>query len=194
MCFILKHTIWLNVNNKISFEARIKKDLLPLFGGLKTKESDFQHLEFTSCGQISIGSTDLINWFKQYEGLFSIGFDSSDLASINSINGISSFIQACINDNAKFQFKALNEKQVEDFCNDNSIINSDRDKILKLYKKSMPSDLKKELLSFIPELDELFVFWDKSKIRNLQLTSVGIVIGAEYIDPTGKSYDLTIWI
>lgn len=103
-----------------------------LFAKLTTKNSDFQHLEFTSCGQISIGSTDLINWFKQYEWLFSFGFDHNDYYSIISLNSkITNFIQPCINNYSNFQFKALNETIVIKFCDNNNFSNSDKETVLK---------------------------------------------------------------
>lgn len=55
--------------------------------------------------------------------------------------------------------------------------------------------VQKLVVKLVPEMQDVFDYWANSGIALLTLTSVGIVIGAQYAKIiTGQDYDLNIWI
>ena len=55
-------------------------------------------------------------------------------------------------------------------------------------------EIKKLLLEKIPEIKQLFDYWEKD-ISRLMVTSVGIVLSIQYLMQLfGTEYDYSIWI
>ena len=49
--------------------------------------------------------------------------------------------------------------------------------------------------ALLPEMKQVYEYWDKSGIDSCNLSSAGIVIGAQYAQKiTSQNYDLNIWI
>ncbi|MCQ4936718.1 MULTISPECIES: LPO_1073/Vpar_1526 family protein [Anaerotignum] len=56
-------------------------------------------------------------------------------------------------------------------------------------------EIKNKVIELLPPVKEVFEIWNNSSLKNLTLTTVGIVIGATYSKQiVGKEYDLNIWI
>lgn len=57
------------------------------------------------------------------------------------------------------------------------------------------SEIKDKIIELCPEMKEIIKYWDKTSISNLNLSSVGIIIGAlTAAKTTTLNYDLHIWI
>ena len=73
----------------------------------------------------------------------------------------------------------------------------DQATLVSLFEKNQMNDEETMalILQLVPEMQELSEYWENSAISRLALTSVGIVIGAQYGRMiTGQEYDLKIWI
>ena len=58
-----------------------------------------------------------------------------------------------------------------------------------------PDQAKKKIIELCPEFEEIFDYWEDTSIKSLNLSSVGIVIGAFFAsNKTNEHFDLKIWI
>lgn len=196
--FIFKHVNWTNILNKDNLVARIITEILPILNNFETKDSDYQHLVYTGCGTLSIGSDNLISWFRQYDGIFSNGLEVSELENLKKLYvDCEKLLQICINDHSKKQFAFINKFDLEERLKQEKIDNQTIKKILQIYGKTVPNDndLETELITMVPKIKFLFDYWKENKIKNLQMSSVGIVIGAENLEKElNQKFDLSIWI
>jgi len=56
-------------------------------------------------------------------------------------------------------------------------------------------EIKKKIIEETSVGKELLELWEKSNLKHLSLTSVGITIGASYFEQTtGEKIDIGIWI
>lgn len=200
LAFIVEHTRRIAVNSHATFAGFLRDTIIPIFhSGVSHKDSEFQHLSFTGCSQQSVMSISLSKCFMaNYAGLFMRGVQQVDIPKDE--NGTYSndlypdlFIR-CLNSPEKFQINAINDKTIESKIARNS---KHYEKLKKLFDSNiMPDDDVKRLVeSLVPEMKQLFDYWDNGEIKSCTLSSVGIIIGAQYAHQiTGQKYDLHIWI
>lgn len=200
--FLLCHTRYIFIGNQQAFANYLREKILPIFcSGVSEKSSEFQHLTYTRCGTISISSNSLMNYFlPQYKGLFSNGFAKKDIPVVNDqpLNEqYPSLFIRCVNDSSKLQINALDEETLEYRINELKINAADATKLKNLYNNytMSPAQAQSKIIEWCPEMEELFNYWESSAIKNLNLSSVGIVIGALYAaTKTNEFFDLSIWI
>lgn len=68
---------------------------------------------------------------------------------------------------------------------------------MELFDKNLLPDNEAQALveKLVPRMRDVFKYWDNGEIQHCFLSSVGIVIGAEYAQQiTGEKYNLRIWI
>ncbi len=57
------------------------------------------------------------------------------------------------------------------------------------------SEVQSLIVKLVPDMQEVFDYWRNSDISVLTLSSVGVVLGAQYAQMvTGEQYDLSTWI
>lgn len=202
LIFVVGHTRNFLVNNHQSFSEYLKKTVLLLFdSGISQKVSEFQHLNFTGCSQQSAFSRNLIGLLKgAYPGLFMKGFDKDEIPKANS--GQSLFdayplFVPCLNNKDKFQIDAMTKKFLSEQIQKMSIPLKDANILMELFDKNLLPDNEAQALveKLVPRMRDVFKYWDNGEIQHCFLSSVGIVIGAEYAQQiTGEKYNLKIWI
>mgnify|MGYP007124954669 CR=1 FL=1 len=200
LAFIIKHTRQITVNSHATFAAFIKDTIIPIFcSGVSKKDSEFQHLSFTGCGQQSVLSNNMIDYFKSnYAGLFMRGISQSDIPKDENDNNLNDiypdlFIR-CLNNTEMFQINAISK---DDLTQRIKPEQKYYDILMKLFDENIMSDedAQKLVEDLVPEMKDIFTYWNDSGINSCILSSVGIVIGAEYAHQiTGQDYDLHIWI
>lgn len=203
LVFNLNYTIRLSVNSHESFARYLKTFILPLFQkGVSQKASEFQHLNYTGCSQFETFGQELPKRVRNaYAGLFMKGFTEEELPKTKQDRSFLEqypdlFVQ-CLNDQTKIQINAIREKDLEDKLNARIRDRDDQAKLVNLFEKNQMNDEKTMtlILQLVPEMQELAEYWENSNISRLTLTSVGIIIGAQYGRLiTGQKYDLKIWI
>lgn len=203
LTFMFVHTVRLSVNSHASFEEYIKDEILPVFyDGVSEKHSEFQHLNFTGCSQTAAVRRKLPELIRSsYPGLFMKGFLEAEIphssSGVSLLEAYPQLFVKCLGDDAKWQIGTMTDKVLSDLMNSNDIIDTDKKLLSDLFKRNQMSDTKTEnlVVKLVPEMQEVFDYWKNSNIALLSLTSVGIVIGAQYCKQiTGHDYDLTIWI
>jgi len=197
--FLFRYTQRHDIGNHELLAEYFDKYVLPFVGKLTKTESCYQHLEFTSCGSVSMSSIMLVTILKNfYQGLFLNGFDPDEVAKREVSIGVDNrfFIQ-CLNDSSKLQVKALNKDGLEKDLDSNSIGAEDKIKIIELFNLGLMSDEEaiKKCVYIRPYMEEVFSTWASSSMANFKLTSVGIAIGHANIKRlTGEFANLSIWI
>ena len=136
-----------------------------------------------------------------YTGLFMKGFTGEELPPTKQggsfLEQYPNLFIPCLNDQTKIQINALEKNDLEE---DIKVQGGDRDDqatLVSLFEKNQMNDEETMalILQLVPEMQELSEYWENSAISRLALTSVGIVIGAQYGRMiTGQEYDLKIWI
>lgn len=203
LAFVLKHTVRLDVNDHNSLVKYIQDTVLPIYKkGVSQKQSEFQHLNFTGCSQYSAVSQKLPSLFlNAYSGLFMKGIEEDKLpkdANGNSLVDLyPNLFLKCLNNNGKFQINAMSENVLTTSMEKLNINQEHQEVLKKLFKENRMSEkaVQEFVVKIVPEMQEVFDYWTNSGIALLTLTSVGIVIGAQYAKLiTGQDYNLSIWI
>lgn len=203
LVFNLNYTVLRSVTNHEKLADHLKTVILPLFRyGVSLKESEFQHLNYAGCSQFETFSRKLPEQIRiAYTGLFMKGFTGEELPPTKQggsfLEQYPNLFIPCLNDQTKIQINALEKNDLEE---DIKVQGGDRDDqatLVSLFEKNQMNDEETMtlILQLVPEMQELSEYWENSAISRLALTSVGIVIGAQYGRMiTGQEYDLKIWI
>lgn len=200
--FVLGHTRRLNITNEVDLIEYCRKSIIPLFRKASTKTSEFQHLSFTGCGQVSLlvySLPEIIS--NSYPGIFSQGFSLNDIpifdSDITLKNKYPQFFMPCITDKSKWQINTMDEEILHEQLEAHSIPIDNQKAFEELYikQKMSATDAQAQLEKWIPDMKDVFEYWENTNIKSLNLSSVGIVIGALYSQIiTEEKYDLNIWI
>lgn len=203
LAFLMYHTINNKVNSHITFANYLRTTIIPIFAsGTSKKDSEFQHLSYTRCATVSAFTNSLSNIISNtYGGLFSNGFDKNNIP--NTIEGDSFLTKypnlfiMCLNDNTKYQINAINIEALNKALQQINISSSEKSEIINLYNNHKMNDeqIKQKTIMLCPDMEDLFKYWNSTSIANLNLTSVGIVIGGFFASAkTRENYNLKIWI
>ena len=197
LSFILTRTRWQNIASPNDFYELIKSYIIPLLPNISDKTSDYLHLSYTGVAELhDFSHTFLGGWNSNYAGLFSKGFLINHGDPIETIYqkcpGV--FIK-CFNDESKYQFAFLTIEDLVENLKGN-LLESEIDICKKLFKNTLMNEqeMKNLLLEKIPEIKQLFDYWEKD-ISRLTVTSVGIVLSIQYLMQLfGIEYDYSNWI
>lgn len=197
LCFTLKYSRKLNVNNIPSFLHYIQNDILPHISSNMDKQSLFQHLVYTKTASIDLGELSLEDIFLEtYGGLFLRGYSIEELDEYPS--KYPKLFTKCIHDNKKLQINAISEEALDKVLKTmKSISPSERDYIQKHFSNNLMNEknVRQFICSHLPNTEELFKQWNDTILKHLSLTSVGIVLGAKRSTQlTGNTYNMNIWI
>lgn len=199
LIFILKHTVRRNVNSHKTFVDYIQNTILPIYRkGISRKEADFQHLNFTGCSQyLSVGQELSSLFLRSYSGLFMKGFEHCLSDGTNLVAMYPHLFTKCLNNSNLLQIDAMSQKTLTDLIETLNMEQEHQKKIKNLFTENRMSEeaVQALIVNLVPEMQEVFDYWNNSEARFLSLSSVGIVIGAEYAKLiTRENYDLSIWI
>lgn len=103
----------------------------------------------------------------------------------------------CLNNSDTLQINAISEDVLTTLIERLDMSQEHQQIFKKLFKENRMSEeaVQKLVVKLVPEMQDVFDYWANSGIALLTLTSVGIVIGAQYAKIiTGQDYDLNIWI
>ncbi len=202
--FLLQHLFNNNITNPSVLKKYLNDEIKPFCTNLSKENSVYQHLEYTGCASVSIGSSSIEDIFKEnYRGLFFKGFDGRvvDRLQIMGMSGkafADLVTMQCINDNEKAQLSPININALEKKIIELEISDEISEELKKIFDQYiLPNNKIKDKLIELGDdfMKDLFDIWDNSSIKNTTLTSVGIAIAqANYIRKTGESLDLGLWI
>lgn len=197
LCYLLKYTSYGGIVSWESYKTYFNKHLKP-FLGFKNTNAEFQHIEYAGCGSIGIGSWDVVNIHKQqYSFLFLNLVEKEKIDTLNFSDEIKKEIVALDQKEDKYFIRFKNKTELENYFKAKKVDEENIKKLVSIYEGSIKNneDIKKKISEEIDTGKELIELWEKSNIKHLSLTSVGIAIGASYFEQiTGEKIDISIWI
>lgn len=197
--FCLRHTRYIKMDSLSALSHYIDYRISPFVDNLTIKDPCYQHLEYTGCGSIGIGSLKIGTIFKNsYSGLFSKGFSESDKETIVADNpsAQSMFIQ-CLHNPELLQISAIDDEAIKSRATQNHLNDETTNQLIELQNRFImgDADIEDYLKTVHPCMNELLRIWDNSHMKNITLTSVGIAISHANIRRiTKETDDLSIWI
>lgn len=199
LIFRLRYTINYSLIGHDSLGQYFDQTIFPLISELNPNESSFQHLEFAGCGTIQTTEANLERLLGYlYKGLFSKGFDKSEIDSKQITIGLDTrFFISCLNDETKLQVNALNDETLKKNLEKEKIGEEDRKKIIELFSESAMSnnEIMNLCINLRPYMKDFYDKWNSTSMKSFNLTSVGIAIGHANIKKMiGNFTDLSDWI
>jgi hypothetical protein len=197
--FFCRYTENPSLGNLQMLGDSLNKFIGPFSDKLLKNQACYQHLEYSSCGSIGMGTTDLQGVFgNKYQGCFLKGFDKDEIENRKISIGLDQrvFI-ACLNNPSTLQVRALNHGALKELMHKLSIPETDQPKISSLFdlNKMNNNEIKEKIIEVSPCMKNIFEAWESSALKNFTLTSVGIAIGHANIKRlVGEFSDLSIWI
>ena len=97
----------------------------------------------------------------------------------------------------KYFIKFKNKSELEEYFKKKNIDDETTKKLVSIYESHIKNndEIKKKIAEETEIGKELLDMWEKSSIKHLSLTSVGIAIAASYFEQTtGEKIDISIWI
>jgi len=197
--FLFRYTQNLGVGNHQMLAEYLDKHVAPFASKVVKNMACYQHLEFSGCGAIGLGTTSLeFILGTTYQGQFLKGFDEKEITDRGVSIGLDPrFFIPCLNDSSKVQVRANSKELLDKASEAHAITAEDRAKISALFDvgKMNDTEIKDKCIEIRPYMSGLFETWSGSAMKNLTLTSVGIAIGHANIKRlVGEFSDLSIWI
>lgn len=199
LVFMFKYTQNFGIGNHEMLGDYLDKHAAPFVSKASKGNSSYQHMEFTGCGSIGMGQLTLESIFgNTYQGQFQKGFDEGEIAARNiSIGNDIRFFIPCFNETTKLQVRANSKEILTKNFETHGVPEPDRTQIMALFDaaKMSESEIRDKCVAIRPYMNDLFVLWSESPMKNFTLTSVGIGIAHANIKRlVGEFANLSIWI
>jgi hypothetical protein len=197
--FLFKYTQNTSIGNHELLGVYLDKFVERFSSSLVKNRACYQHLEFTGCGAIGLGSRSLESILgTTYQGQFMWGFDSSELAAKGvSCGADANLFMTSLNDPTKLQVRANSKEVLTQLLERHGVSVEDRTKITELFDVGKMSDveIREKCIAIRPYMATVFDTWSDSPMEHFTLTSVGIAIGHANIKRVvGDFSNLSIWI
>lgn len=199
LCFIIRYTRKTTINNIESLAQYLNDEVLPYAGFIDEakKESFFTHLSYTKAGNVEVTSVSMEKILAHtYTGLFCLGYDIKQIE--NYKKQYPKLFLPCLHDSTKWQINAINEEALkEQYKTYSCMTEQEKEGIIQLFKNNiMPEDKVKDLVCKMnSDYVQLFEIWNDTSLKNLTLTTVGIVLAAMRIKMiTGENVNMDNWI
>ncbi len=196
LCFMLRYTVRKGIVIMEQLNASLK-NLEPLLDFNNT-DAEFQHIEYVGCGSLGIGSWSVSSKIQNsYSHLLPMTVSSGQMKNYGIPDDI---IQELFTEENEtdLKFKISNEGQLEDCLIITTLDETQKNQLrseLKNSKNASFGKIPEIIQKFGSSLQKMSEIVDKSALKNLSLTSVGIVIGAMYYEKiSGENIDIGIWI
>ncbi len=197
LCYLLRYTSYDKILSWETYKNYLDTNIKP-FLNFKNTNAEFQHIEYTGCGSMGIGSWDLINIYKrQYSFLFLNLIEKNQIDDLNLSEEIKKEAIAIDTKEDKYLIRFKNKTDLEKYLNDKKIDKEVAHKLVSIYENNIKNneDIKKKISEETNIGKELIKLLEDSNLAHLSLTSVGIVIGANYFEQiVGEKIDISIWI
>lgn len=197
--FIFSRTRALGVSTLPALYQTLNERIDPYIDDISRSEASYSYLEAQRCANNGVLVTNFRDLLVgNYAGLLCKGFEKEELsvAVPNLDLGNSRLVLPSLHDSKKVQLNALDKATWDGVASDNGVSPDVRDAAWSFAERSFMTkeEVIDALLPHVPRIAEAFEVWEKTPIRSLQLTSVGIAIGHSYATKSGFKADLSIWI
>ena len=197
--FIVRYTRRTQLSPLPDYYALLTKWLSPFIEMLSDRRADYEHIQSTGVGALSVVMWELNQSFAENaRGFFTDGFDldvvPEDFRQHLSDGQI--FIK-CIRNPSKIQINAASEQELPAIA---AAKNLDLGQLEQLSKNGSMShsEIQEDLVTHVPEMRRVYELWDAkhSAVKVFELTSAGKAIGHSYWQQvTGEKISpLDIWL
>lgn len=199
VCFFIRYTRYVGPLNLAVYYVALAQSLTPFAEILSDRRADYQHIQSTGAGWISAFSVELGGVFSEVaRSFFTTGFTADKVPeNISRYLDDPEVFVPCIRDQQKLQINAQSRERVIELAAAKGIDSNALDNLSKVGLMSY-ADIQSEMESSVPGMKAIFERWnsDNTRLKNLELTSVGIAIGHAYWrQVTGNSdTPLDIWL
>ena len=199
LIFLFKYTVNHGIRNHQTLWDYLDRYIAPFADAITDKVACYQHLEYSGCGTVGLGTVDLAEVFKrQYGALFSKGFDEAQFQGKQLTVPLSHRIfLPCVNDSTRRQVNGINEEVIRSECKRLELSDDDTNKLVGLHNETLMNadEIKQKIIDARPYMSRVFEIWTTSSMSRFTLTSVGIAIGHANVKKNiGEFTDLSIWI
>lgn len=197
LCYLLRYTSYSGIISWDTFKNYLNTHIKP-FLGFKNTNAEFQHIEYAGCGSIGIGGWDILNIYRQqYSFLYFNLIEKDQIDELVLSGQIKMEIIALDTKEDKYFIRFKNKTELEKYLKEKNVGGETEKKLVSIYESHIMSseEVKKKVSDETEIGKELLDLWEKSNLKHLSLTSVGIAIGASYFEQvTGEKIDISIWI
>lgn len=201
LVFIFKYTVRNTIVNEQTFIEYFNRILSSCLTNVTDDNTLYQHIEYSKCGTLSVLTYDIIDIIKQnYSGLFMRGFKEEEF--INRVDDkeiLMKYPDLLINhlrDNNLLQINSISENVLKKNLTQIGLEEKQIDKIKDFFNENILSndEIKQRIIELVPNFKKFIELWENS-MNQLQLTSVGIILGAINLkNLIGENYNMKIWI
>lgn len=186
LCYLLRYTQNPSVNSWDRFKLHLENYVSP-FLDFKNTIAEFQHIEYTGCGSLSIGITnwDLIETFRSTYSILFFNYVERDLIDTLSLQeNIKNDICILVENENKYYMKFRNKDDFQKYLTEKHVDTEVSTKLLNIYWSHIknPDEIKKMVFDCSENGKKMMNIWENSFFKLLSLTSVGIAIGACYYE------------
>lgn len=197
LCYLLTYTSYGRIVSWEAYKKYLDSHIKP-FLGFKNTNAEFQHIEYAGCGSIGIGSRDILNIHRQqYSFLFLNLVEKDQIDNLNLADEIKKEVVALDPKEDKYFVRFKNKTGLENYFKEKKIDEETTKKLVSIYESHIKNndEIKKKIMEDSSAGKELLDLWEKSNLKHLSLTSVGITIGASYFEQTtDEKIDISNWI
>ena len=188
-----------DVGNLEGFREYINNAVLVFADAIGEKDSNYQHINYVGCATVRSVSIDILEALMiRYKAVFVKGFKVELLYDISEeCPQILKVLIPCKHNESLFQARGLNDDAIKEMCREEGISENHTNKLIDITNQHMMnSDEATEFLNSIcPKFEKFLEDVQKTRFKNLELTSVGIAIAhAHSRKKAGFDADLSMWI
>jgi hypothetical protein len=197
LCYLLKYTISNRVVTWDTLNDYLNIAIKP-FLAFKNTNTEFRHIEYAGCGSISLAGIDLLLVFKlNYGFLFSNLIPKQDIDILSIPQDVKGEVIVLESEESKYFFDIRNEEELKKYLETKTKDTVLTSKIISIYVSNvMNNNMIREKLILNTDIGaKLIDLYEKTEIKQLSLTSVGMAIAATYYEQiVGVKVDIDLWI
>lgn len=196
LCFLLRYTRNHTIISLETFNQYLNQHIAP-FLDFKNTVSEFEHIQYAGCGNISIGGWSYPETIKQeYFFLFFDLIEEGEVQLLKLSKELQDKVFHYRADDKKY-YVPFRRKTLQEFLVKQGVDQPSQQKILQLYESHLKNNT--QVKEFIENKTDngkrIFRILENSPIQNMSLTSVGKAIASSYFEQiTGAQLNIDIWI
>ncbi|USE02740.1 hypothetical protein JKJ11_24150 [Vibrio sp. SCSIO 43133] len=203
--FSIAYSHGTQITSRAALERYMTDHIQPFVDELTVEDSCYQHLEYTRCASIAPGERNL---FKILHSQYSLAFHSgNDIVELNKLDlhpaVTFALFDTSLDNGLKFKPVVNTKSEFETILTElpDYLLPASKHAELKKLFDSMHAtisvtEFKDLILELVPFMKKLSRVWDKTSLRRLRLTSVGVAIAHANIKKNlpNDFVSLSIWI
>lgn len=198
-CFMFRMTTINGMSNIGQFEDELNKAINPYIFNISKEDMAYKYLESQGCAKISMMTSEFHQVITtNYPAFCTSGASEEILNTIGAGPALKdkSMFKPAFRNSDLYQPCAMDKTQWHIDCIRFGLNKEVEDAVWQaIHANSLSKDaLINDFGSGTPNLVGAYEIWDSTPLNRLELTSVGVAIGASYVKQTGAALDLSIWI